>query len=120
MLCVCLCVCVCVHAVCMLVCVCVCVRLKSPVEVVREEAVALLNDAVPVQQLLVRLALVPLRCSGRHAVTTFRTEASTLLHGRGTHRVSVGTHRVSVRTQPSACHPQLNAAHDIKHAGCSR
>ncbi len=46
-----------------------------PVKIMREEAVTVLYQAVPVQQLLIRLVLVP-RCSGRHVVTTFRNKAA--------------------------------------------
>lgn len=42
---------------------------RLPVEIMRMEAVSLLYQAVPVQQLLVCLVLVPhWRCSGRHAI----------------------------------------------------
>lgn len=43
-----------------------------PIKVMREEAVALLDEAVPVKQLLVRLVLVP-RPGGRHVVPISRS-----------------------------------------------
>lgn len=57
---------ICLFLGCAILCVCV------PIKVVREEAVALLDQTVPVEQLLIRLVLIPhWCCSGRHAVTTF-------------------------------------------------
>lgn len=58
------------------VCVCVC----RPVKVMRVEPVALLNEAVPVQQLLIRLSLIPRR-RGRHVVTTSRSKPRAVSQG---------------------------------------
>ena len=51
-----------------------------PVKVVREEGVALLDQAVPVQQLLVGLMLIPLRCS--HPVTACGPKLAPVLQVR--------------------------------------
>lgn len=60
------------YKLCCVYCVVWCgVVLCVPIKVMREEPVALLYEAVPVQQLLVRLVFVPRR-RGSHVVTTSR------------------------------------------------